>query len=188
MSAVFILGIQAALLALFGLAGDYVQRIYRQSSGRPFFLVRRVHEWSRALTIRRLDTCRSWRRRSHLVARYPFKSYRNYRVLPRKAQNAVMLAEIDATLKHPDGLVLHVASGDAQSLAVGRALAWDSAFFGVPMARVDYLLASERELARTGPRGDPRRAARARCPARQRAGRRRGHRADDAARSHTAFA
>jgi hypothetical protein len=38
------LAIQAALLALFGLAGDYVQRIYRQSSGRPFFLVRRVHE------------------------------------------------------------------------------------------------------------------------------------------------
>ena len=38
------LSIQAALVALFGLAGDYVQRIYRQSSGRPFFLVRRVHE------------------------------------------------------------------------------------------------------------------------------------------------
>jgi glycosyltransferase involved in cell wall biosynthesis len=38
------LSIQAILIALFGLAGDYVQRIYRQSSGRPFFLVRRVHE------------------------------------------------------------------------------------------------------------------------------------------------
>jgi dolichol-phosphate mannosyltransferase len=38
------LSIQAAFVALFGLAGDYVQRIYRQSSGRPFFLVRRVHE------------------------------------------------------------------------------------------------------------------------------------------------
>ena len=38
------LAIQAALLALFGLAGDYIQRIYRQSSGRPFYLVRRVHE------------------------------------------------------------------------------------------------------------------------------------------------
>lgn len=41
---VLILGIQATLLALFGLAGDYVQRIYRQSSGRPFYLVRRVHD------------------------------------------------------------------------------------------------------------------------------------------------
>jgi glycosyltransferase involved in cell wall biosynthesis len=28
---------------LLGLAGDYVQRIYRQSSGRPFYLIRRVH-------------------------------------------------------------------------------------------------------------------------------------------------
>jgi glycosyltransferase involved in cell wall biosynthesis len=38
------LAAQALLVALFGLAGDYVQRIYRQSSGRPFYLVRRVHE------------------------------------------------------------------------------------------------------------------------------------------------
>jgi hypothetical protein len=38
------LSIEAGLIALFSLAGDYVQRIYRQSSGRPFFLVRRVHE------------------------------------------------------------------------------------------------------------------------------------------------
>jgi glycosyltransferase involved in cell wall biosynthesis len=38
------LAIAAVLVALMGLAGDYVQRIYRQSSGRPFFLVRRVHE------------------------------------------------------------------------------------------------------------------------------------------------
>jgi glycosyltransferase involved in cell wall biosynthesis len=38
------LALQAALLALFGLAGDYIQRIYRQSSGRPFYLVRRIHD------------------------------------------------------------------------------------------------------------------------------------------------
>lgn len=37
-------GIGAFLVALLGLGGDYVQRIYRQSSGRPFYLVRRVHE------------------------------------------------------------------------------------------------------------------------------------------------
>jgi glycosyltransferase involved in cell wall biosynthesis len=42
--ALLMLSIQAGLIALFGLAGDYVQRIYRQSSGRPFFLVRRIHE------------------------------------------------------------------------------------------------------------------------------------------------
>jgi glycosyltransferase involved in cell wall biosynthesis len=39
-----LLTFQAILLALFGLAGDYIQRIYRQSSGRPFYLVRRIHE------------------------------------------------------------------------------------------------------------------------------------------------
>ncbi|MGH9174913.1 MAG: glycosyltransferase family 2 protein [Vicinamibacterales bacterium] len=38
------LTVLAALVALLSLAGDYVQRIYRQSSGRPFYLVRRVHE------------------------------------------------------------------------------------------------------------------------------------------------
>ena len=38
------LALEAMLVSLFGLAGDYIQRIYRQSSGRPFFLVRRVHE------------------------------------------------------------------------------------------------------------------------------------------------
>ena len=38
------LAVAALLVALLGLAGDYVQRIYRQSSGRPFYLVRRVHE------------------------------------------------------------------------------------------------------------------------------------------------
>ena len=34
----------ATLVALLGLVGDYTQRIYRQSSGRPFYLIRRVHE------------------------------------------------------------------------------------------------------------------------------------------------
>jgi glycosyltransferase involved in cell wall biosynthesis len=37
------LALQAGLVALLGLAGDYVQRIYRQSSGRPFYLVRHVY-------------------------------------------------------------------------------------------------------------------------------------------------
>jgi glycosyltransferase involved in cell wall biosynthesis len=45
--AMLALSVQATLLALFGLAGDYIQRIYRQSSGRPFYLVRRVHEGAR---------------------------------------------------------------------------------------------------------------------------------------------
>jgi glycosyltransferase involved in cell wall biosynthesis len=38
------LTVQASLVALLGLAGDYVQRIYRQSSGRPFYIIACVHE------------------------------------------------------------------------------------------------------------------------------------------------
>ena len=34
----------AAMITLTALIGDYMQRSYRQSSGRPFYLVRRVHE------------------------------------------------------------------------------------------------------------------------------------------------
>lgn len=34
----------AGLVSMLGLIGDYAQRIYRQGSGRPFYLVRRVHE------------------------------------------------------------------------------------------------------------------------------------------------
>ncbi len=79
-----------------------------------------------------------------LVEAYPFKSYRNYRVLPRKAQTAVMMAEVDATLSHRDGIVLQVTSGTEHAVAIGRTLAWDSAFFGLPMARLDYVLASGR--------------------------------------------
>jgi glycosyltransferase involved in cell wall biosynthesis len=46
-AAVMLAGSTTLLLGattLLGLAGDYVQRIYRQSSGRPFYLVRRVYE------------------------------------------------------------------------------------------------------------------------------------------------
>ncbi len=81
-----------------------------------------------------------------LVSQYPFKPYRHYRVLPRKAQGQVMLAEIAATLRHSDGFVLHGRSGDAEALAVARTLAWDTAFFGVAMGRIEYFWASRPEL------------------------------------------
>lgn len=82
-----------------------------------------------------------------LVQSYPFKSYRNYRVLPRKAQTAVMLAEIGETLTHSHGFVLHLQQGDvATAIAAGRVLEWDTAFFDVPMGRIEYLLASDSRL------------------------------------------
>lgn len=81
-----------------------------------------------------------------LVARHPFKPYRNYRVLSRKAQVAVMLAEIDETLAHPGGVVWLLREDAGEALAVSRVLDWDSRFFGVPMGRLEYLIASDRSL------------------------------------------
>jgi hypothetical protein len=74
-----------------------------------------------------------------LIETYPFKPYRNYRVLSRSQQNAVMEAEIAATLESEDGIVLF-GEGETEIALVMRQLPWDSRFFGVPMARVDYVL------------------------------------------------
>lgn len=76
-----------------------------------------------------------------LVQAYPFKPYRNYRVFSRKAQHAVMMAEIADTLGHADGIVSSVDQGGDRAIAVGRTLGWDSQFFDVPMGRIEYLLA-----------------------------------------------
>jgi hypothetical protein len=81
-----------------------------------------------------------------LVRAFPFKPYRHYRVFPRRAQDAVMLAEIHATAAHRDGLVVHVQAEAGEALAVARHLEWDSAFFGLPMARVEYVLATDERL------------------------------------------
>jgi hypothetical protein len=78
-----------------------------------------------------------------LVASYPFKPYRNYRVMPRKAQDAVMLAEVEQTLGRDDGIVLAVADAGGTAVAVVRALEWETRFFGVPMGRIEYLLPAD---------------------------------------------
>jgi glycosyltransferase involved in cell wall biosynthesis len=44
LAAIALATLAAALGAMIGLIGDYTQRIYRQSSGRPFYLVRRIHD------------------------------------------------------------------------------------------------------------------------------------------------
>jgi hypothetical protein len=69
-------------------------------------------------------------------------------VLSRKAQTAVMLAEVTATLSHPDGMVLADLSVATPAIAVARSLAWDSGFFGIPMARIEYVLAPGGDDAR----------------------------------------
>jgi hypothetical protein len=81
-----------------------------------------------------------------LVRDYPFKPYRNYRVVPRKAQTAVLLAEITQTLTHADGVVTWLEHEGGAAVTVARALEWDSRFFGVPMGRIDYVVAPDRTL------------------------------------------
>jgi hypothetical protein len=75
-----------------------------------------------------------------LVGRYPFKPYRNYRLLSRQRQAAVMRAEIDRALQSSGSISVGDGDADRAAIAIGRPLAWDSEFFRVPMGRLDYLL------------------------------------------------
>ncbi|MFN2447588.1 MAG: N-acetyltransferase family protein [Vicinamibacterales bacterium] len=77
-----------------------------------------------------------------LIAAYAFKPYRNYRLLPRRRQTAVLEAEVEALLAAPGHIATVSGAGEDTAVAIGRALAWDTAFFGVPMARLDYVLRS----------------------------------------------
>ena len=52
-----------------------------------------------------------------------------------------MLAELQDTLTHPDGVVMRARRG--RPTGAGRRAAlldWDSQFFGVPMGRIEYVL------------------------------------------------
>jgi len=70
-----------------------------------------------------------------LIEAYPFKPYRNYRVLSRRRQDAVMRAELAAALGQAGGF--GVLGGRAAVLV--RPQPWDSAFFDLSMARL-YVL------------------------------------------------
>jgi hypothetical protein len=71
------------------------------------------------------------------VEKYPFNPYRNYRIFNRRAQTSVMTAEL-ATILPVAGINL-AQTNEAQTLVVSRPLSWDSSFFGLPMARIDYI-------------------------------------------------
>ena len=83
-----------------------------------------------------------------LVDAYPYKPYRHYRVLSRRAQSAVMRAEIAETAGHPDGFVIHVPGRGEAAAVVGRALGWETGFFGVPMGRLEYILGAGHDARR----------------------------------------
>ena len=75
-----------------------------------------------------------------LIDAYPFKPYRHYRWLPRRRQAAVMKAEVDRVLAGPGRMGAVAGEGDAAVVALVQPLPWDTAFFGVPMARLAALL------------------------------------------------
>ena len=77
-----------------------------------------------------------------LIDQYPFKTYRNYRLLSRRKQAEVMRAEIERVRKTPGSFTAIAEDTDTTVVAVARPLAWDSEFFGVPMGRIDYLVRS----------------------------------------------
>ena len=75
-----------------------------------------------------------------LLEAYAFKPYRQYRTFPRKQQLAILEADVDGALAAP-GEFSRALGGESLRVAViARPLEWDSAFFGVPMARIDYLI------------------------------------------------
>jgi hypothetical protein len=75
-----------------------------------------------------------------LVEGYEFKTYRHYRVISSKRQSAVLHAEIARARDTQGSISLVAGDGDGAVMALARPLQWDSAFFGVPMARLDHLL------------------------------------------------
>lgn len=86
-----------------------------------------------------------------LVNHYPFKPYRNYRLLSRQRQSEVLRAEIGGWLQVAGSFGVAAGEGDTLAVALGRPLAWDSAFFGTTMGRLDYVLraaSAERQTIR----------------------------------------
>jgi hypothetical protein len=79
-----------------------------------------------------------------LIAHYPFKPYRHYRVWSRVKQDAIMAAEVTRARSTPGAWGIVVGEGDAAAVALVRPLEWDSRFFGLPMARLDWILRGPR--------------------------------------------
>jgi L-amino acid N-acyltransferase YncA len=74
-----------------------------------------------------------------LIEAYPFKAYRNYRVLSRKRQEDVLRAELQGALASTGGFGVAAGGEPAAAAAIVKPLPWDSAFFDLPMARMTLL-------------------------------------------------
>ena len=77
-----------------------------------------------------------------LLAGHAFKPYRQYRTYSRKEQVAILQAEVAASLAVPGEFSRVVGIDAPRAAAVARPLAWDTEVFGVPMGRIDSVLAT----------------------------------------------
>jgi L-amino acid N-acyltransferase YncA len=75
-----------------------------------------------------------------LIHLYQFKPYRDYRVWSKALQRAILKAELDRALAAAGHLAVVAGDGEGAVLGLCRPLSWDTAFFGVPMGRLDLLL------------------------------------------------
>lgn len=82
-----------------------------------------------------------------LLSAYPFKPYRQYRVYSRKAQTAIMRTELQSAVEASPSLTCAASDGGHEAVVIARALPWDSNFFGVKMARVDYVVSAPKRPA-----------------------------------------
>ena len=77
---------------------------------------------------------------NRLIHLYQFKPYRDYRVWSKALQRAILRAEVDRALSAAGHVAVVAGDGEGTVLGLCRPLAWDTAFFGVPMGRLDLLL------------------------------------------------
>lgn len=82
-----------------------------------------------------------------LVTAYPFKPYRHFRAFSRAVETRVLLADVAATLGHAAGMGHLAEQSDGRACVTWRRLAWDSAFFGIAMARVDHVIGAAANTA-----------------------------------------
>jgi L-amino acid N-acyltransferase YncA len=83
--------------------------------------------------------------KEHLLATldaWPFKPYRQYRTYSRRQQLDILSIEADQACATPDAYSIATGEGTSGVVALGRRLAWDSAYFGVPMGRLDVVAAA----------------------------------------------
>lgn len=72
----------------------------------------------------------------------PFGPYRSYRSYSRREQHAILAADIAAASATPGAFGQAAVDGGCLAAVIARPLTWDSGYFGVPMGRLDSILAA----------------------------------------------